>query len=220
LQQYLLKANKTLRHINIKAIQQTISYRGIKDIPQPLRINALKTVSHSLTHDRTEVQYSAHRSKADIQIVFLIDSSASMVKDQQIAYIKGLIDQTIARYKGKRLLYAAIALTQGQAQLVSPFTVHTAALLHNISVLPSGGKTNLKAAFTILHQLVDSSARLYIFTDGQINSGGSFEETVSYYNTYLKKIKEVTVIDHSTGFINLGLSKQLATAIKAKYIQR
>jgi len=180
----------------------------------------LKTVRYALINDKTEIQYSAHRSKSDIQIVFLIDSSGSMVKDQQIAYIKGLIDQTVAKYKGKRLLYAAVTLSHGDAVLTTPFTVNTEKLLQHVSALPSGGKTNMKAAFNIICQISTSSTRLYIFTDGQINSGGSFEETVSYYNTYLKKIKEVTVIDHSQGFINLGLSRQLATAIKAKYIQR
>lgn len=204
----------------LKPVLEKITYRGIKDIRQPLRTDILKTVRHYLTTDKTEIKFRADRSKEHIQIIFLIDSSASMVKEQQIAYIKGLVEQTLNRYKGKRLEYAAVAMTQGDAQLLSSFTVDVKALISRIAHLPAGGKTNLKAAFTLLHQLVSSHARLYIFTDGQLNAGGSFEETVSYYNNYLKKIKEATVVDHAAGFIQLGLAKKLAVSIGAKYIQQ
>lgn len=150
--------------------------------------------------------------------MFLIDSSGSMVKDQQIAYMKGLIQQTINRYKGKRLKYGAVALSHGEAQLLSPFTVDAAGLIQSIMELRSGGKTNMKAGFTLITPLVKNNSQLYIFTDGKINAGGTFDEAVNYYNTYLKQLK-ATVINNESGFIQLGMAEKLATAIGAKYIQ-
>lgn len=153
-----------------------------------------------------------------MQILFLIDSSGSMVKDQQIAYIKGLIQQTVQRYKGRRLKYAAVALSHGEARLLSPFTPDAGGLIQTISQLRSGGKTNMKAGFALLAPLVKPNMHLYIFTDGKINAGGTIEETASYYKTYLKQLK-ATVINNETGFIQLGLAEKLAKAIGAKFIQ-
>lgn len=153
-----------------------------------------------------------------MQILFLIDSSASMVKDQQIACMKGLIQQTITHYKGKRLKYAAVALSHGDAQLLSPFTLDATRVMQLITQLASGGKTNMKAGFSLVAQLVKHKVDLYIFTDGKINAGGTFEETVAYYKTYLKQVK-ATVINNESGFVQLGLAGKLATAIGAKYIQ-
>lgn len=151
-------------------------------------------------------------------MLFLIDSSGSMVKDQQIAYMKGLIQKTITHYKGKRLKYAAVALSHGEAQLLSPLSTNNEHLLQTITQLASGGKTNMKAGFTQIAQLIKNKADLYIFTDGKINAGGTFEETVAYYRTNLKQVK-ATVINNESSFVQLGLAQKLATAIGAKYIQ-
>lgn len=194
-----------------------IAYRGVK---QPLVkaavVDILATVQHYLSTDKVTLKLKSNVSKAAMHIIFLIDSSGSMVKDQQIAYIKGLIQDTIAHYKGKRILYAAVALSNDDAQLLSSFTVDTEQLMQTVTLLKSGGKTNMKAGFAIVHQLIRSDAHLYIFTDGKINVG-TFEDTVSYYNAYLKQVKSATVIDNDSGFIRLGLSQKLATAIGAKY---
>jgi magnesium chelatase subunit ChlD-like protein len=141
-----------------------------------------------------------------------------MVKDQQIAYMKGLIQQTINHYKGKRLKYAAVALSHGEAQLLSPLSTNTESLIQTIVQLASGGKTNMKAGFALIAQLISNKVDLYIFTDGKINAGGNLEEAAIYYKTYLKQVK-ATVINNESGFVQLGLAEKLATAIGAKYIQ-
>lgn len=181
-------------------------------------MNILNTVKTYLATDSVELKYKGNNTKADQQVLFLIDSSGSMVKDQQIAYMKGLIQQTLTRYQGKRLKYAAVALSQGEARLLSPLSTNTEPLIQNIARLASGGKTNMKAGFELITQLIRNKTDLYIFTDGKINAGGTFEEAVAYYNTNLKQVK-ATVINHESGFVQLGLAERLATAIGAKYIQ-
>jgi magnesium chelatase subunit D len=194
-----------------------VAYRGVKQpLTKAAAVDVLATVQHYLSTDKVMLKLRSNISKAAMHIIFLIDSSGSMVKDQQIAYIKGLIADTIVHYKGKRILYAAVALSNGDAQLLSPFTLDTELVMQTIASLKSGGKTNMKAGLAIVHQLIRSDAHLYVFTDGKINAG-TFEETVSYYKTHLKQVKSATVIDNDSGFIQLGLSQKLATAIGAKY---
>jgi magnesium chelatase subunit ChlD-like protein len=200
--------------------------QGIKQkTPTPsTQIDVLETVKHYLTHHKVEIRHKRHRSKAGMQVFFLIDSSGSMVKDKQIAYIKGLVTQTIARYKTRRIKYAAVALNNGDAQLLSAPTLHAEEVINAVAKLTSGGKTNMKAGFGLISQLLKTNIQeqtsLYIFTDGKINTGNTadpFQEAITFYKQHLKCIKQTTIIDNENGFVKLGLAEKLAGAIDARY---
>ncbi|QHS58513.1 vWA domain-containing protein [Chitinophaga agri] len=169
------------------------------------------------------VRFKKELIKTDMYVFFLLDSSGSMIRDKQIAYIKGLVESTIARYKTRRIRYAAVALHQGKATILSAPTLHAGEVLQAIATLKTGGKTNMQAGFALLHQLLkrnmQAKASLYIFTDGKINAGHStqpFEEAVTYYKQYLSAIRETTVVDNESGFVKLGLAGKLADAINAR----
>ncbi|MCF6405162.1 VWA domain-containing protein [Chitinophaga filiformis] len=181
-------------------------------------------MKHYLTHDKVEIRHKRHRSKAAMYVFFLIDSSGSMVKDRQIAYIKGLIEQTIARYKSKRIKYAAVALNNGDAELLSAPTLCAEEIINSLAQLTTGGKTNMRAGFGMINQLLKSNikehASLYIFTDGKVNAGNTddpFGEAVLFYKQYLTGIKQTTIIDNESGFVKLGMAEKLATSIGASY---
>lgn len=186
--------------------------------------DVLETVKYYLTHDKVEIRHKRHQSKAAMHVFFLIDSSGSMIKDRQIAYIKGLIAETIARYKTKRIKYAAVALNNGDAELLSAPTLGVEELIKALSQLTTGGKTNMRAGFGMISQLLKSNIRehvtLYIFTDGKINTGSTddpFREAVTFYKQYLTVIKQTTIIDNESGFVRLGLAEKLAMSIGAGY---
>lgn len=188
------------------------------------RVDVLETVKYYLTHDETTIRYKRQQSKADMYVFFLVDSSGSMVKDRQIAYIKGLVAQTIDRYKSKRIKYAAVALSNGTAELLSAPTLHVQELVNTLAHLSSGGKTNMKAGFAMISQLfkrnMKEHASLYIFTDGKINAGNTddpFGEAVLFYRQYLNGIKRTAVIDNESGFVKLELAEKLAVSIGAGY---
>ena len=158
-------------------------------------------------------------------ICFLLDSSGSMMKDKQIAFIKGLVASTIARHKTRRIKYAAVALHNGTAQLLSAPTLHADQLLQAVETLKTGGKTNMQSGFALLHHLMKTNtqqkASLYIFTDGKINAGNTdtpFEEAVRYYKQYLSSLKATTVVDNERGFLKLGYAAKFAKAIKASLL--
>lgn len=189
------------------------------------KIAALTTLKYYLTHDKIEIQYKREQTKTELYVCFLLDSSGSMLKDKQIAFIKGLVATTIARYKTRRIRYAAVALHNGTAQLLSAPTLHADDLLQAVAALKTGGKTNMQSGFALLHQLMKTNmqqrASLYIFTDGKINAGNTatpFEEAVRYYKQYLSAIRETTVVDNESGFVKLGKAGELADAIKAKLV--
>lgn len=231
-----MQAASTAQYVQLKT-QSAVARKGITlKVPLPqqgtkqkaaipsVQIDLLETVKHYLGHDKMEVKHKRHKSKAGMHVFFLIDSSGSMVKDKQIAYIKGLITQTIARYKTRRIKYAAVALNNGDAQLLSAPTLYVDELVNAVTQLTSGGKTNMKAGFSMISRLLKTNIQeqtsLYIFTDGRINIGDTtdpFKEAVSFYKQYLTGIKQTTIIDNENGFIKLGLAEKLANAINAGY---
>ncbi|WP_147320012.1 vWA domain-containing protein [Chitinophaga silvisoli] len=177
------------------------------------------TVTNYLLTGETKIKYQRKASKASLSLLFLIDSSGSMIRDRQIAYIKGIIAQTIAQHQHKRLRYGAVALTQGDAQLVSHYTTDTDLFIQSISRLPSGGKTNLKAGLQLAAQMQPSDrTQLYIFTDGKINAGGSLQESALYFKQHLRGLGATTVVNIESGFVKLGRAAELAKVIGATYL--
>ncbi|WP_343691041.1 VWA domain-containing protein [Chitinophaga sp.] len=179
----------------------------------------LGTVTNHLMTGSTDIKYQRKASKASLSLLFLIDSSGSMIKDRQIAYIKGIITETITQHQHRRLRYGAIALAQGDAQLVSHYTTDTGKFIQSISRLSSGGKTNLKAGLQLIQQMQPSDkTQLYIFTDGKVNTGGSLQEAASYFRQHLRSLHTTTVVNIETGFVKLGRAAELAKIIGATYL--
>ena len=233
---YLLQAAKTEQYVQLKTRSAGAKKGVTPEISLPrqgcpqktavpsTQIDVLETVKHYLVHDKVAIRHKRERSKASMYVFLLIDSSGSMVKDRQIAYIKGLVAQTIARYKTKRVKYAAIALNNGDAALLSAPTLHAEELLNTLAQLTTGGKTNMRAGFGMISQLLKNNIQeqvsLYIFTDGRINTGNTadpFGEAVMYYKQYLNGIKQTTIIDNENGFVKLGFAEKLAMSIGAGY---
>ncbi|WPQ61069.1 VWA domain-containing protein [Chitinophaga sancti] len=179
----------------------------------------LGTVKNYLLTGQPEIKYQRKSSKAALSLLFLIDSSGSMIKDRQIAYIKGVIAQTIAQHQHKRLRYGAVALAQGDAQLVSHYTTDTTSFIERIAQLRSGGKTNLKAGLQLIQQMKTSDrTQLYIFTDGKINTGGSLQDAALYFKQHLRTLSATTVVNIESGFVKLGRAAELAKGIGATYL--
>ena len=150
-----------------------------------------------LINNQAERKFKSIISKSEVFLLFLIDSSASMGKDKQIACIKGVVEQTVDQNKHKKIKYAAVALYDDTAHLISAFTVHPHKIVEAINHLRTGGKTNMKAGFQLINKLIKVNPysnklyRLYIFTDGKINVGDTenpFQEAIYSYRNMLKSI--------------------------------
>lgn len=237
LSDYLLQATATEQFLKIQ-IPKIESKKGLLFKNQLLqknsqhsfgtvttRIDVLSSVKEYLINQKFKVHYKKAVAQSKIHLVFLIDSSSSMVKNQQISFIKGLISETLHQFKNKKLMLSAVALQNGTATVVLKLTQNIENFIAQIQQLRSGGKTNLKAGLSLVHQLLKSKTPqeetvFYVLTDGKINKGETenpFAEAVSYFKTYLRISKSTTIIDTEKGFVKLALAKKLAVEMNVNY---
>jgi magnesium chelatase subunit D len=146
-----------------------------------------------------------------------------MALDQQMAYLKGIIEKTIMSYPLQKIQYAIVGLQDTTAKIIQEFTSNTEQILDINHQLKTGGKTNLGAAFLKVYELLRSvntqTIQLFVFTDGKINAGAEnpFQYAVTVYKKYLARIQKTTIIDTETGFVRLGKARQLAQQLKLSY---
>ncbi|MFK7114485.1 AAA family ATPase [Flavobacterium oreochromis] len=237
LNDYLLQATATNQYLKIQT-PEGISKKGLFFKSEMLQknkstsfgttstsINVLQTVKEYLLTNTFKIHYKNAISQSKIHLVLLIDSSSSMIQDQQISFIKGLISQTLHKFKHKKILLSAVALQNGTASIVLQLSQNIEKFIAQIQQLRSGGKTNLSAGLQLVHQLLKSKmpqeeTLLYILTDGKINQGKTenpFVEAVSYFKKYLKMFNHTTIIDTEKGFVKLALAKKLANEMRVSY---
>jgi magnesium chelatase subunit D len=236
LKNYLATSKQTEQYISLKPLAEPCK-KGLKQSLPAIynnnpaavtrkthRRDVIKTVKQYVITGSFKEQFKDQRADTGIHLVFLIDSSSSMMKDQQIARIKGIIGKTIEHHHRTSLRCAVIALQEGDARLISSFTGKVTEVLKDIEKLTTGGKTNMKAGLQLVRQQLKGDQYkktcLYIFTDGKINAGDTgspYREAIHYYKTFLKQLGAVNVIDTEHGFIKLRRSKDFANAIGATY---
>ncbi len=186
-------------------------------------ISVLQSVKQYLKTEKFATVYKQTTQKATARIIFLVDTSASMALDQQMAYLKGIIEKTITSYPLQKIQYAIVGLQDTTAKVIQEFTSNTKQISNINYQLRTGGKTNLGAAFFKVYELLRSvntqTVQLFVFTDGKINAGveNPFQYAVSTYKKYLTRIQKTTVVDTETGFVRLGKARQLAEQLKLKY---
>jgi magnesium chelatase subunit ChlD-like protein len=189
-------------------------------------IHLFDTVKHYVVTENFKPLPRITGARSGLSIIYVIDSSGSMVQDRQVSYIKGLIESGIDRQHFLHVKYAAVALSHGKARTVSLLTENHKQFLEKIKDIPSGGKTNMTEALEHVYQIVKKKEQkyqqyqLYIFSDGRINEGGSdpFSGAVAYYKRFLKMLDSVFVVDTERGFVRLQLARKFADAIRAVYI--
>lgn len=181
-----------------------------------------KTVTQYVATDRLEIKKKYEAIKAWPKVVFLIDSSGSMIKDQAISYVKGLVNKTIQQ--DWKTGFAIIAIHHSKAQTLLSFSREAHKIEEVLSRLPIGGKTNMIAGFDQLSRLLNPTQRLntqvFIMTDGRFNTGTSgdvLDETIRLGLQQLRGFSSVTVVDSEQGLVRLGLARVFAQKIGGHY---
>ena len=181
-----------------------------------------KTLTQYVATDRLEIKKKHEAINAQPKVVFLIDSSGSMLKNKAISYVKGLVNKTIQQ--GRKTGFAIIAIHHSKAQTLLPFSREAYKTEEVLIRLPIGGKTNMIAGFDQLNQLVNPAQRLntrvFIMTDGRFNTGAPgnvLDETVRAGLRQLRGFSSVTVVDSEQGLVRLGLARGFAQKIGSHY---
>jgi len=181
-----------------------------------------KTVGQYLATTKFDVKHKHQTNKKQSHLIFLLDSSGSMLKDKVIAYAKGLVQKFTTEVKG-RPIFSLVSVYNDDAELIHDSSTDFVSLVTKLENLKTGGKTNVIPAFKIIKNLTnqskDISHELIIITDGKFNtaSKNSFNDAVVACQTYCKSIHKIRVVDAEKGIVKLEQAKKFASKIKAKY---
>jgi magnesium chelatase subunit D len=219
-EQYPANAGKAIASVNLKR------YTAGRDTDR--KIDLFNTVKNYTATGNFSVSYIPNNSKGKLAVYFLVDSSGSMAQADQIRYAKGVVQQTLEKYKGRQIAFAGIGLRNGKAEIFHNTTTQADQFVAALQQLKTGGKTNLAAGFEKVYHLLHRSAQsrhiqhyLYIFTDGRINAtttdNDPITEAVRYYKRYLKSLTYTHVLNTEQGFIKLDNARLLAEKLQAHF---
>ena len=195
------------------------------EISQEQQIDTRKTVAQYMAKDRFEVIPKHEENKSIMHVIFMLDASGSMRKEGIVSFAKGFIERAVTENEGKRMQFSLVAMHDDQAKIYEEKVSNAGVLIQKMEEIPTGGKTNAIAALKLLKGIAinekKTSNQLIFLTDGKFGEATkeAIQQAVSAFQIYGKAVSETTMIDTERGVVSLGLVKQFADKIGAKYEQ-
>ena len=160
--------------------------------------------------------------------LFVVDASGSMAARHRMEATKGAILSLLRDSYVHRDSVGLIAFRKESAEVLLPFTRSVERAERLLASMPTGGKTplahGLRMAYTLCDRLLRAhrAERIQIIyiTDGRATSGDS-EDPVAESKQWARILGtlpvDCIVIDTETGFIKLGLAKELCKLMNGSY---
>ena len=160
--------------------------------------------------------------------LFVVDASGSMAARHRMEATKAAILSLLRDSYVHRDSVGLIAFRKESAEVLLPFTRSVERAERLLASMPTGGKTplahGLRMAYTMCDRLLRShkAERIQIIciTDGRATSGDS-DDPVSESKQWARIVGtlpvDCIVIDSETGFIKLGLAKELCKLMNGSY---
>ena len=160
--------------------------------------------------------------------LFVVDASGSMAARHRMEATKGAILSLLRDSYVHRDSVGLIVFRKDSAEVLLPFTRSVERAERLLAKLPTGGKTplakGLRVAYTMCDRLLrrHSAERIQMIciTDGRATSGAS-EDPVGEAKQWARILGtlpvDCIVIDTETGFIKLGLAKELCKLMNGSY---
>lgn len=159
--------------------------------------------------------------------LFVVDASGSMAARHRMEATKAAILSLLRDSYIHRDSVGLIAFRKKSAEVLLPFTRSVERAERLLASMPTGGKTplaqGLRMAYTLCDRLLRAhrAERIQIIciTDGRATSGDS-EDPVTESKQWariLGTLVDCIVIDTETGFIKLGLAKELCKLMNGSY---
>ena len=160
--------------------------------------------------------------------LFVVDASGSMAARHRMEATKAAILSLLRDSYIHRDSVGLIAFRKESAEVLLPFTRSVERAERLLASMPTGGKTplahGLRMAYTMCDRLLRAhrSERIQIIciTDGRATSGDS-EDPVAESKQWARILGtlpvDCIVIDTETGFIKLGLAKELCKLMNGSY---
>ena len=160
--------------------------------------------------------------------LFVVDASGSMAARHRMEATKAAILSLLRDSYVHRDSVGLIAFRKESAEVLLPFTRSVERAERLLASMPTGGKTplahGLRMAYTMCDRLLRAhrAERIQIIciTDGRATSGDS-DDPVSESKQWARILGtlpvDCIVIDSETGFIKLGLAKELCKLMNGSY---
>ena len=160
--------------------------------------------------------------------LFVVDASGSMAARHRMEATKAAILSLLRDSYIHRDSVGLIAFRKKSAEVLLPFTRSVERAERLLASMPTGGKTplaqGLRMAYTLCDRLLRAhrAERIQIIciTDGRATSGDS-EDPVAESKQWARILGtlpvDCIVIDTETGFIKLGLAKELCKLMNGSY---
>ena len=160
--------------------------------------------------------------------LFVVDASGSMAARHRMEATKAAILSLLRDSYIHRDSVGLIAFRKKSAEVLLPFTRSVERAERLLATLPTGGKTplaqGLRTAYTmcerLLHRHSAERIQMICITDGRATAGDS-ENPVAEAKQWARILGtlpvDCIVIDTETGFIKLGLAKELCQLMNGSY---
>ena len=160
--------------------------------------------------------------------LFVVDASGSMAARHRMEGTKAAILSLLRDSYIHRDSVGLIAFRKESAEVLLPFTRSVERAERLLASMPTGGKTPLAHALRMAYTMCDRLLRAHraeriqiiCITDGRATSGDS-EDPVAESKQWARILGtlpvDCIVIDTETGFIKLGLAKELCKLMNGSY---
>lgn len=171
------------------------------------------------------VRYRKIAGRGRRNILFLVDTSGSMISSGRLGLVKGCVVSLLSDAYVTRTRVAVIGFGGARATLALPFTSSAEMAARRIDDMKGGGSTPLLDALRLATPLIDGvgdeSAEVVILSDGGCNRPrkGSVRESVTAFANFCKKRNvPIHLVDAGSGTTTAKQRAQLmASMLHADY---
>lgn len=195
---------------------------------QPQQLEQQGGKALSIVVKPQDYRRKAREKRVGAYQLFVVDASGSMAARHRMEATKAAILSLLRDSYVHRDSVGLIAFRKESAEVLLPFTRSVERAERLLASMPTGGKTPLAHALRMAYTMCDRLLRAHraeriqiiCITDGRATSGDS-EDPVAESKQWARILGtlpvDCIVIDTETGFIKLGLAKELCKLMNGSY---
>ena len=195
---------------------------------QPQQLDHQGEKELSIVIKPQDYRRKAREKRVGAYQLFVVDASGSMAARHRMEATKAAILSLLRDSYIHRDSVGLIAFRKESAEVLLPFTRSVERAERLLASMPTGGKTPLAHALRMAYTMCDRLLRAHraeriqiiCITDGRATSGDS-EDPVAESKQWARILGtlpvDCIVIDTETGFIKLGLAKELCKLMNGSY---
>ena len=176
-----------------------------------------------------DIREKLREKRTGSSIVFVVDASGSMGAKKRMETVKGAVVSLLTDAYQKRDRVGLISFRKKEAEVLLNITRSVDMAQKCLRDLPTGGKTPLAAGLLKGYEVIKNEQRknedllpiLVLVSDGRTNAalmdGDPFSEAKEIGQRISAAGIQTIVVDTEVDFIKLGLAKELAACMNARY---